>query len=53
LKPGLITRLVAISIAVMMVASFVLVLAGCSSQDPLAEQFREGGNKNYIAVTEP
>ncbi len=49
MKPGFITRLVAISIAVMMVASFVLVLAGCSSQDPLAEQFREGGNKNYIA----
>jgi len=32
-----------------MVASFVLVLAGCSTNDPLADQFREGGNKNYIA----
>jgi peroxiredoxin len=49
LKPGIFTRIVAVTIAVMMVASFVLVLAGCSSSDPLADQFREGGNKNYIA----
>jgi len=49
LRPGPFTRLVAISIAIMMVASFVLVLAGCSTDDPLADQFREGGNKNYIA----
>lgn len=49
MRPGPFTRLVAITIAVMMVASFILVLAGCSADDPLADQFREGGNKNYIA----
>lgn len=30
------------------VAALALTLAGCSS-DPLAEQYREGSNKNYIA----
>ena len=30
------------------VAAVVLTLTGCSS-DPLAEQYREGSNKNYIA----
>ena len=30
------------------VAALVLTLTGCSS-DPLAEQYREGSNKNYIA----
>lgn len=32
----------------MLVASFVITLAGCTS-DPLAEQYRAGDNKNYIA----
>lgn len=29
--------------------SAVLLLAGCASDDPLAEQYREGSNKGYIA----
>ena len=33
---------------VMLVASFVITLAGCTS-DPLAEQYRAGDSKNYIA----
>lgn len=33
----------------MLVGSFLLVLTGCSANDPLAEQFRAGDNKNYIA----
>jgi thiol-disulfide isomerase/thioredoxin len=41
-------RRIAITLIVMLVASFVITLAGCSS-DPLAEQYREGDNKNYIA----
>lgn len=38
----------AIVIIVALLGSMVLALAGCSS-DPLAEQFRSGDNKNYIA----
>lgn len=30
------------------ISAFVLTSSGCAT-DPLAEQFREGGNKNYIA----
>lgn len=32
----------------MLIASFVITLAGCT-QDPLAQQYREGSSKNYIA----
>lgn len=49
MKPKLWQRLVAILLAAMLVGSFLLVLTGCSSNDPLAEQFRAGDNKNYIA----
>lgn len=43
-------RLMATVLVVGMVASFLTVaLAGCTSNDPLAEQFRAGDNKNYIA----
>lgn len=38
----------AIVIIVALLGSMVLALAGCTS-DPLAEQFRSGDNKNYIA----
>ncbi|NBU22602.1 MAG: TlpA family protein disulfide reductase [Actinobacteria bacterium] len=41
-------RRIAITLVVMLVASFVITLAGCT-QDPLAEQYREGSSKNYIA----
>lgn len=41
-------RNIAITLIVMLVASFVITLAGCTS-DPLADQYREGDNKNYIA----
>lgn len=41
-------RNIAIALIVMLVASFVITLAGCTS-DPLADQFREGTSKNYIA----
>jgi thiol-disulfide isomerase/thioredoxin len=41
-------RSIAITLIVMLVASFVITLAGCTS-DPLAEQYRAGDNKNYIA----
>ncbi|MFC6356649.1 TlpA family protein disulfide reductase [Luethyella okanaganae] len=37
-------RLAPVAVAV----AFALLLAGCSN-DPLAEQYREGSNKNYIA----
>jgi thiol-disulfide isomerase/thioredoxin len=47
LKPETVRR-IAITLIVMLVASFVITLAGCSS-DPLAEQYRSGDNKNYIA----
>lgn len=42
------TRSIAITIIVLIVASLAMSLAGCAS-DPLAEQFRSGDNKNYIA----
>lgn len=32
----------------LMISAFVLVSSGCAT-DPLAKQFREGDNKNYIA----
>lgn len=38
----------AIVIILALIGSTVLALAGCTS-DPLAEQFRSGDNKNYIA----
>lgn len=41
-------RNIAITLIVMLIASFVITLAGCTS-DPLAQQYREGDNKNYIA----
>jgi peroxiredoxin len=41
-------RNIAITLIIMLVASFVITLAGCTS-DPLAEQYREGDSKNYIA----
>lgn len=41
-------RRIAITLVVMLVASFVITLAGCA-QDPLAQQYREGSSKNYIA----
>ena len=41
-------RSIAITIIVLMVASLAMSLAGCAS-DPLADQFRSGDNKNYIA----
>ena len=41
-------RNIAITLIIMLVASFVITLAGCTS-DPLADQFREGDSKNYIA----
>ncbi len=41
-------RRIAITLVVMLVASFVITLAGCT-QDPLAQQYREGSSKNYIA----
>jgi peroxiredoxin len=41
-------RNIAITLIIMLVASFVITLAGCSS-DPLAQQYREGTSKNYIA----
>lgn len=41
-------RSISITIIVLMVASLAMSLAGCAS-DPLADQFRSGDNKNYIA----
>lgn len=41
-------RRIAITLVVMLIASFVITLAGCT-QDPLAQQYREGSSKNYIA----
>lgn len=29
--------------------AFIALLSGCAANDPLAEQFRSGDNKNYIA----
>ena len=31
------------------VVSTIALLSGCAANDPLAEQFRSGDNKNYIA----
>ena len=41
-------RALSITLVVLMVASVALSLVGCTS-DPLAEQYRAGDNKNYIA----
>ena len=42
------TRSPVVAGAIALAAASALLLAGCSS-DPLAEQYREGGNKGYIA----
>ena len=41
-------KAIAIAIVIFIVGSLALSLAGCTS-DPLAEQFRSGDSKNYIA----
>jgi thiol-disulfide isomerase/thioredoxin len=41
-------RAVAIALVIFIVGSLALSLAGCTS-DPLADQFRSGDSKNYIA----
>jgi len=41
-------RVLSIGLIIMLVGSLALSLMGCA-QDPLAEQFRSGDNKNYIA----
>lgn len=41
-------RALSITLVILLVASVSLSLMGCS-QDPLAEQYRAGDNKNYIA----
>lgn len=41
-------RAIAITIVIFIVGSLALSLAGCTSE-PLAEQFRSGDSKNYIA----
>ena len=41
-------RAVAIALVIFIVGSLALSLAGCAS-DPLADQFRSGDSKNYIA----
>jgi thiol-disulfide isomerase/thioredoxin len=41
-------RALSIGLVVVLVGSLALSLMGCT-QDPLAEQFRSGDNKNYIA----
>lgn len=41
-------RTLSITLVVLLVASMALSLMGCT-QDPLAEQYRAGDNKNYIA----
>lgn len=41
-------RAIAIAIVIFLVGSLALSLAGCTS-DPLADQFRSGDSKNYIA----
>lgn len=35
--------------AAALIAAFVLTSSGCSANDPLAQQFKAGDNKNYIA----
>ncbi|MCF8529296.1 MAG: TlpA family protein disulfide reductase [Aquiluna sp.] len=47
MKPKFV-RAISVSIVLFLIASMALSLAACSS-DPLAEQFRSGENKNYIA----
>jgi thiol-disulfide isomerase/thioredoxin len=42
-------RTLSLTLVVLLVASTALSLVGCTSQDPLAEQYRAGDNKNYIA----
>ena len=42
------TRSPVVAGAIALAAASALLLAGCSS-DPLAEQYREGGNKGYIS----
>lgn len=44
-----IKRIVAAAIALAIILAMVLSLTACTANDPLAEQFREGDNKNYIA----
>jgi len=45
-----IQRLVATTVIIMMVAVLVIgALSGCAANDPLANQFKAGDNKNYIA----
>ncbi len=41
-------RAIAITLVIFIVGTIALSLAGCAS-DPLAEQFRSGDSKNYIA----
>lgn len=41
-------RAIALTLVIFIVGTLALSLAGCSS-DPLAEQFRSGDSKNYIA----
>lgn len=41
-------RALSLALVIMLVASMALSLMGCT-QDPLAEQYRAGDNKNYIA----
>ena len=41
-------RALSITLVILLVASMALSLMGCT-QDPLAEQYRAGDNKNYIA----
>ena len=41
-------KAVAIALVIFIVGSIALSLAGCTS-DPLADQFRSGDSKNYIA----
>lgn len=42
-------RTLSLTLVILLVASTALSLVGCTTQDPLAEQFRAGDNKNYIA----
>ena len=42
-------RTLSLTLVILLVASTALSLVGCTTQDPLAEQYRAGDNKNYIA----
>lgn len=42
-------RATALILVLGLVAGMALSLTGCASNDPLAEQFKAGDNKNYIA----